>query len=212
MSLSANQEFEAKLKVVMGGRTDLRPFVCDGLPLECKIFIVGYNPATEMSQSFWDFWNSDTGFDKAVWSEAYQQERICRPLKPGKTRRNRKSSTRQRIDWITEAASPVKCLETNLHSKATEKAKDLSVIEQEDKVFNFLLQEIRPKVMLLHGVETRKHLEKLDCFWIESSGKRVLNVSSLQVEVIAVPHLSRGCSRCRAEELGEQLREICTRT
>ncbi len=210
MCLSVNQKFEFKLKSVIGESTDLRPFVCDGFPMECEIFIVGYNPATEMSQSFWEFWNSDTGFNKTAWFEAYKRERIDRPLKPGRTRRNLISPTRQRIEWITEFASPIKCLETNIYSKATEKAKDLSIIDQEDEVFKFLLQEIRPKVMLLHGLKTLEHLRKIAHLQTELSRMMVFTKNSVQVKVIAVPHLSRGCSQLKTEEWGKQLREICT--
>ena len=62
---------------------DPRPFVCDGNPLECNIFIVGINPATEMEVKFEEFWNKE-GFNKQKWLEAYKIERVKAPLKNGK--------------------------------------------------------------------------------------------------------------------------------
>lgn len=46
-------EFEQELRSLIGQPTDLRPFVCEGPPLACPVFIVGYNPATEMTADWW---------------------------------------------------------------------------------------------------------------------------------------------------------------
>lgn len=205
-----NQEFESKLKVLMGDR-NIRPFVCEGSPMDCQIFIVGYNPATEMGQSFWSFWSSETGFNKQAWFEAYKKERALKPLKPGKTRRNPLSNTRQRIEWIVEAAQPIKCLETNLFGTATEDAKALSRSARDRKIFEFLIQEVRPEVMLLHGVDTCREVEDLTNCQIKQGMDNLTEVSinSWQTKVIAVSHLSRGWSQDNARKLGEKLREIC---
>ncbi|TAL55123.1 hypothetical protein [Pandoraea sp.] len=61
------QSFEADLAALIGEATNLRPFVCDGNPLLCDVFIVGANPASEMATGFWDFWDTATGFNKAQW-------------------------------------------------------------------------------------------------------------------------------------------------
>src|SRR5688572_31077171 len=39
-----------------------RPFVCDGSPLKCKIFIVGTNSARLVEHPFFDFWDPLYGF------------------------------------------------------------------------------------------------------------------------------------------------------
>jgi hypothetical protein len=209
-STSSNQEFESKLKAIMGDRPDLRPFICDGLPMECQIFIVGYNPATEMSQSFWTFWHNDTGFNKTAWFEAYKRDRREKPLKPGKTRRTLVSSTRQRIEWIVETAAPIKCLETNLYGTATETAKDLDASAQNLDVFEFLVREIAPQVILLHGSEARRSMECLAGLQLEPDSLTDVSLGSHQAKVIAVCHLSRGWSQIKARALGGQLREVCT--
>lgn len=59
------QTFQKELEALIGKPTDLRPFVCDGSPLACKVFVVGLNPASEMDGNFWDYWDSSRGSDKA---------------------------------------------------------------------------------------------------------------------------------------------------
>jgi hypothetical protein len=57
--------------------SDVRPFVCRGSPLRCKVFIVEYNPATPMKEThFWnDFWDDNIGFKYDKWSDAYKKAR-----------------------------------------------------------------------------------------------------------------------------------------
>ena len=121
-------DFSRGMNRLIGRPTDLRPFVCEGSPLECEVFLVGINPASEMSNDFWDFWSDSYGFDKRTWFEKYKLERMNRPLRPGKKRRNAVSNTRRVIEWILEEAKPIKCLETNIYAKAAAQAPDLDRI------------------------------------------------------------------------------------
>ena len=57
--------FEQRLAALIGKPTDLRPFVCDGSPLDCRVFIVGFNPASALDEDFWKFWDPSIGFDMA---------------------------------------------------------------------------------------------------------------------------------------------------
>src|SRR5688572_3973659 len=41
-----------------------RPFVCDGSPLNCRIFIVGTNSAKLFHEPFFSFWDPSYGFKK----------------------------------------------------------------------------------------------------------------------------------------------------
>ena len=50
-----------------------RPFVCQGSPYNCKIFIVGINPATTM-EGFWGYWSDCAGYDKDSFFEGYKIE------------------------------------------------------------------------------------------------------------------------------------------
>jgi hypothetical protein len=192
VSVPLIQSFEAELTKVIGKPTDLRPFVCDGSPLECDVFIVGLNPATKMSEDFWHFWRAGHGFDKKVWFEAYKKDRQLRPLKPGKARRNAISNSRRVIDWIIDDASPAKCLETNIYSAPTEQAVDLVSEQRITRPFDYLLTKIRPRVIVVHGEDATRHVE----------GKSLSGV-----RIIRVSHFSRGWSQESARALGQQIKE-----
>ena len=187
-------EFEAKLKALVGSPTNLRPFVCDGNPLACRVFIVGFNPATTMEGDFWEFWQPGLGFKKAAWFKAYREDRLARPLKPGQRRRNAVSNTRRVMEWIMESAPPISCLETNLYSAPTEKAHELSKDSRITAPFDFLLSAIAPSVIVTHGQDAERHVMER-------------NVSA---RVIPVSHFSRGWSVGSARELGEKLKAMVT--
>ena len=87
-----------------------RPFTCDGSPLECRIFVVGLNSATQLEYPFFArYWNDVYGFDRETFERDYQ----CVREKRSSTRRRGKSPTRQRIEYFVKGAFPVPCLETN---------------------------------------------------------------------------------------------------
>ncbi len=180
------------LESLVGRPTELRPFVCNGSPLECGVFIVGFNPATEMSGDFWDYWRPGYGFDKAAWFKSYQDERLNRPLKPGETRRSRVSNTRRVIEWIIEAASPVRCLETNKYAAATAQASDLTDDRRRTDALSFLMNAIRPKIVVAHGKDAE----------IAVRGHCVDGTTL----VIAKAHFSRGWSEEKARSLGGEIR------
>lgn len=150
------ETFERELLALIGKPTKMRPFVCDGSPLECQAFIVGFNPATAMSEDFWKFWDTGRGFNKAAWLDAYKKERQLRPLRPGQTRRNVVSRTRRGIEWVVEDASPIRCLETNIYAAPTERAADLALEQRLTAPFDFLLKKIKPRVILAHGADAVK--------------------------------------------------------
>lgn len=183
--------FQQELAALIGAPTEFRPFVCDGSPLECEVFIVGFNPATPMSADFWQFWHPSKGFDKESWFEAYKKDRQARPLKPGKTRRNSVSPTRRVMDWVLEGAAPYRCLETNIYSASTEQAVDLASERRITAPFDFLLASIRPRVIVAHGVDAVEHVRKMN----------------IDAKVISVSHFSRGWSREAALELGVKIKD-----
>lgn len=151
METSCLSEFSHGLVSLIGRPSDLRPFVCEGSPLACDAFLVGINPASEMSDDFWDFWSDSYGFDKSAWFEKYKEERKTRPLKPGRKRRNEVSNTRRIIEEVVQGASPVKILETNIYSKATEQASDLEEQNRITAPFDYLLRQVEPRLVIAHG-------------------------------------------------------------
>ena len=185
-------DFQARLEGAIGRPAKLRPFVCEGSPLDCRVFIVGFNPATEMSADFWEFWKPGYGFNKAVWFDAYKSERLNRPLRPGKTRRNVVSPTRRVIDWICEAASPVRCLETNIYSTATPDMASLNPCDRDAALFGWLVQTIRPSVILAHGKDACREADRF----------------SERAKILAMPHFSHGWSEAKARDLGAEIRRL----
>lgn len=192
--MNSIQCFETDLEAIIGAPTEVRPFVCDGSPLDCKVFIVGFNPATSMQMEFWQFWRSGYGFDKKAWFNAYKEERKQRPLKPGKTRRNILSNSRRVIEWILEEASPVTCLETNIYAAPTECAVDLGSEKRITAPFDFLMERIQPQLIVVHGDDAANHIRNRSFFR----------------HLIFVPHFSRGWSQEKARSLGREIRSKCS--
>lgn len=197
-------DFETKLRDLLNNQEKPRPFVCDGNPLECQIFIVGFNAATEMDASFWDFWSPERGFDKSAWMEAYIKER-AEKTSTEKKRRTKISATRLRIEWMTEIFGLVHCLETNLYSKATKRAKDLRNEDKDCSVFTFLLKKIQPKVIFLHGAPTRKDFGSMFNITIEKDQMVEISLFGNETKVIAKQHLSLGWSKEKSIDFGKEL-------
>lgn len=185
-----------------GNLANLRPFVCEGSPLECGAFIVGFNPASEMSVDFWEFWSDDRGFDKPTWFRTYKLERRNRPLKPGKKRRNEISNTRRVIEWVVTEASPVKCLETNIYAKPSESKPELEALlktlssEERSRItapFDYLLHQIAPKLVVAHDEDAAEYLQ----------------AQNLECKLMCVSHFARGWSEAKAQDLGLNIRKAC---
>jgi hypothetical protein len=200
--------FRAHLQATTDETAAMRPFVCDGNPYDCKAFIVGINPASRVL--FWPFWSDETGFDKKAWLRGYIAERKARPLKPGRTRRQCISPTRRSIEWIVDAAAPTKILETNIYSVPTSRASELRKADKRTEAFEFLLSEIAPAVLLLHGKVVKEYFERHhDCTCLTDFPSAEIHGKS--VKVAAVPQLFNA-SKARTKQLGEAIRGLCRET
>ncbi|MGK0236192.1 MAG: hypothetical protein ACI9EK_002740 [Psychroserpens sp.] len=199
-------EFEYNLREKLKNYERPRPLICDGNPLDSEIFIVGINAATEMNKGFWNFWLEKSGFNKTEWLKSYILERKLKPLKPNKTRRNKLSNTRQRIEWITESIKPIKTLETNLFVKATPTANELTNEDRESSVFEYLLETIKPKIIFIHGNEVIEYFEKLYGIKIKKNKIKNFEIFGIKTNILAMNHLSRGWSKQKSVDLGEFLK------
>lgn len=179
-------EFQQRLETIIGRPTDQRPFVCDGSPLDCRVFIVGLNPASASERDFWEFWDCEAGFNKRAWFESYLAERAKRPLQPGKTRRNPISNTRRVLEWVISSAGDTRILETNIYASATEDAKDLAGSMRHSRAFDFLVEALKPRLVVAHGNDAVDHMR----------------TKYPGVQTIAVKHFSRGWSQQAARDLG----------
>lgn len=181
------ERFSSGLANLIGKPSSLRPFVCEGSPLKCRIFIVGHNPATPSDRDLWSDWGPH-GFDKAKWMRAYLEERANRPLKPGKTFRPKVSPSRRVIDQVIAAAG-VPILETNIFAGPSP---DMQSLRKRDIApFLYLVETLKPAFLVTHGKAAEEAVIQL----------------SFAGEVISVPHFSRGWSGEKAAELGRRLRE-----
>lgn len=200
------RQFRERLTTLMGDSADARPFVCSGDPYRCRAFIVGINPAS--SVPFWPFWSDTQGFDFRAWRECYLETRRMQPLKPGRRFRPAMSPTRRAMGWIADAAAPLSVLESNLYVRPTSEAADLRPGDRSTRGFEFLLAELRPQALLLHGREVRIAVTNLYGAKLAPTFSPVI-LGGRTMLAACVPHLSRGISRARAEDMGRQLRELC---
>ena len=157
--------FETQLAKIIGKPSNQRPFVCNGLPIFCPVWVVDYNAATTGSD-WWRFWSKDHGFDLSSWRDDYDSERTAR----GKGA----TATRRRLDRLTATVSRV--LETNIF--ATPSTEMANMPNSNTDAFDLLLSAFEPRVIIAHGVPAAKHLEG----WTDGT-------------LIICPHFSRaGCS------------------
>lgn len=116
----------------------LRPFVCHGSPLDCRVFIVGENPATKLSSPFWQFWSDESGFDKNEWLEEYKKKKKS----PGSRRVIQALADQFPLGW---------CLETNLYSLPAPSANQLQEVDRKSDIFEYLFHRIKPEIVFAHG-------------------------------------------------------------
>lgn len=119
-------------------RPDERPFLCNGDPLRAKIFIVGFNPATNIERNFWHYWSDSSGMDYNMFMADYLAKRPLRGVRP-------------RIGAMVASLGVGDCLETNIYSTATRRAPHLDVQDRRTEQFEFLFDEIRPRVVFAHS-------------------------------------------------------------
>jgi len=97
----------------------------------------------------------------AAWFEAYKKDRKTRPLKPSKKFRAANSPTRRMLECIGEDAAGMRILETNISDVATPTKADLSLQNQSSATFRFLVEAIRPRMIVAHGDDAQAAVGKL---------------------------------------------------
>ena len=130
-------EFRSGLDSYLTG-PNARPFVCDGSPLLCRSFIVGLNAATQLQKPFSTFWSNDTGFNRSAFEQDYDQARS-------------RKGNRRVIEAISSRLGA--CLETNLYSVPTKKARQLTAKDRDRPIIEYLFRAIKPKLVVAHSNE-----------------------------------------------------------
>jgi hypothetical protein len=168
------------------------PFVCEGLPFECPIFLVGINPATDVP--LWPHWSVDSGVDKASWLHAYRQ-------KYGRFR-----PTRLRIERLAAAIAPVRALETNVFHHHSKRWRELPKEQRVTDVFDFLVATIRPRILFVHGKAAIEHLQKQTKTFFDPANFVRVTYKRTTLDVLSGRHLSNW-SFAQVDEVANKLRE-----
>jgi hypothetical protein len=139
-------QFQSGLVEVIGQQSNLRPFICEGSPLDCEVFIVGYNPATAMNIDWWQYWEEGYGYRRGQWRQEYLLQR-----------EGRMSKTRKRIEAIVSDLTPYRVLEANIDARPSKRKSEYP--RPVTAPFDYLLKSCNPKVIVAHGVDAVAHLE-----------------------------------------------------
>jgi hypothetical protein len=136
----------------------LMPFVCNGNPLDAEVLIIGFNPTTEYD--FWKFFTNKKGFDHVAELEDYIYHRAL------KNKKTKLSNTRGRIkrleDILWKKYPDLHILKMNLYAKATLNEAELLEEDRNLKIFNFLIRNLRPKLIITHGKSASSQINSLD--------------------------------------------------
>lgn len=142
-------EFRSDLTKLMV-EPNLRPFLCNGSPLACSTFIVGFNPATSLEGSFCDYWDDVSGYDKPAMMRDYLKTRSL----------SKPKGVRARIERIVDQLPSGACLETNICSTPTKKMADLDHSQRPMEIFEFLLRRVKPKLVYAHSNEPINYFQQ----------------------------------------------------
>lgn len=188
--------FYNELKAIVK-EEELMPFVCNGNPLHANIIIIGYNPTT--SYNFWDFFSLEKGFDSNAEFENYKKNRRDK-------RKTEVSITRKRIRMLEQEIlsnfPAITILKMNLYAKATRREKDLQKIDQDLEIFNFLIKNLHPRIIVVHGRKPQKYLKSLDM-----SQSDLIHISD--IPILYEQHFSsRGYSFEQINQLSQKILNI----
>jgi hypothetical protein len=153
-----------------------RPFLCQGVPFGCKVFIVGIDPGTDIK--FWPYWDVVTGCNKRGWLDE------CLVKHPEFKRK----PTRERIEILFEILAPHRILETNISPFPRDPRSGR--VSRDRRVFDFLLETIRPRLVFVYGTEPVKHLARLTQANLGMGKFTPVQYRGVKFTVIAGPHLS----------------------
>ena len=187
--------FERELRAVAGDMA-VRPFLCNGSPFDCQVFLVGINPATDIP--LWPYWSAERGCDKQGWLDAY-----CK--KHGGFR-----PTRARIERLLKSLAPTRALETNVFHHGSRREADLADEHKQTDVFDFLLEHLAPHVVFIYGRSAVNHLQRLTGARMEHGIFTPVRYQGLAFDVYAGHHLSYQWSYSKVDQLGRELHSWCT--
>lgn len=185
-------EFERQIRFKAGNAPGW-PFLCDGSPFGCDIFLVGINPATDVK--IWPHWSIETGVDKVAWLREYRNEL------------SKFTPTRLRIERLVKAIAPARVLETNIFHQYSKREKYLRNDQRTTDVFDFLIETLKPKLVLVHGKSAIRHIERLVSAQLIRGEFTTVQYKQTKFDIIAHHHLAYQWSYDKIDEVGNALRE-----
>ena len=189
------EAFDKRLRSLTGEAPEARPFLCDGVPFGCKVFLVGINPGK--SSAFWPHWSTQGGCDKQGWLTDYLSTH------------GRFSPTRARIERLFAAIAPIRCLETNVYPIPSPREVNLAKSDRDSRVFDYLLESLRPAVLFVHGNTAVKYMARLLDEDLPLGEFVQVSHRGRSFDVIAGYHLSYQWSYAKVESLGRELADRC---
>ena len=131
-------------------------------PYECRIFIVGENPATKMEKPFIaNYWSDCTGFLYCDFYRDYDAQK-------------ERKGNRPRLEQFVDGAIPIPCLETNIYATPSRSGESLPEGERDTTLFKFLLREIQPDAIFLFAKASIEYFEsRFEC---KLNGNRFVTV------------------------------------
>jgi hypothetical protein len=173
-----------------------RPFLCEGSPLKCTVFLAGINPGR--NTGFWSYWLPSKGCDKSRWLADYRKN-------------GKRGRTREYIEILWYKLQPYSCLETNLYPIWTNRAADLDRGSKSTEAFDFLLKTIKPRMLFLFGRPVRQHVERLAEETISLDSFQQIRLHGQKTSVYAMHHLCYQLKETRCHEIGAKLRKEAKR-
>jgi hypothetical protein len=184
-------EFEQEIRILAGDKAGW-PFLCDGSPFDCQIFLVGINPVVGVP--LWDYWSPESGVNRTAWLSAYRKERKF-------------TQTRHRIEWLVEVIRPeARVLETNVFHHCSPRESGLDPKLRDPKVFTFLLETLKPKIVFVHGGLAVREFKKVTKTDFKRDTFTKVNYKGSTFDVLSDKHLYNW-SRDKVEQLSVRLRE-----
>lgn len=151
---------------------------------------MGINPAT--TTDFWNHWSDESGCDKKKWLEEYKS--LHGKLKP----------TRKRIEIFFEAISPLRVLETNIFASPSTRESELNPKLRNTDLFDYLIQTIKPKLILANGASAISHLSKQYSMPLPKG--EFLNIPNRNMDIRVENHFSYQWSYQAIKELAEKVK------
>ena len=188
-------DFDTQLKRHLSNPNSL-PFVCEGSPLKCRLFVVGTIGARRVEKPFIRFWDPSYGFRKERFLREIDQ------LYGGMTR------TRKRIEAIANSVGQQVTLDTNIYLNPAPGTKILTAADKKTDTFEWLLQTIKPQVVLAYGKTAKSFFQDRGTIFTENSLiPKAVKFNGLRFKLLTWTHLTYQTSNAKIEEIACALAE-----